>query len=292
MRKRTLVLAAAGLATSAVAATPLLAARRRAATAAAVRTGGVYRATGRSRREDLLRAVRGPATATISLAVKGRRADRRAVSDAWNGKDLRRLLEALETMPPTAPKSLLGGAVRSRARLPAPPCRHARGIREHCPPSVRNSRRSCSGARAGRHGPSRPRRPRRARRLLLSGVGPTPHGRPTAETSASHRYSPRRPDHQGQLQSAGNRLATQDRLPRPAVVTPCIQRTPLLVGRTLYPTAGMRRAAIALNAATGEMLWMHAEDEGKRGQNAPRNGAGRGVAWWASATAPIGASST
>ena len=51
----------------------------------------------------------------------------------------------------------------------------------------------------------------------------------------------------------------------------------------LYTTAGTRRAAIALNAATGEMLWMHAEDEGVRGQNAPRNGAGRGVAYWASA---------
>jgi quinoprotein glucose dehydrogenase len=45
----------------------------------------------------------------------------------------------------------------------------------------------------------------------------------------------------------------------------------------------MRRAAIALNAATGEMLWMHAEDEGRRGTNAIRNGAGRGLAYWASA---------
>ena len=51
----------------------------------------------------------------------------------------------------------------------------------------------------------------------------------------------------------------------------------------LYTTAGMRRAAIALNAATGEMLWMHAEDEGRRGDNAIRNGAGRGLAYWASA---------
>jgi quinoprotein glucose dehydrogenase len=30
------------------------------------------------------------------------------------------------------------------------------------------------------------------------------------------------------------------------------------------------------------MLWMHVEDEGVRGQNAPRSGAGRGVAYWAS----------
>jgi quinoprotein glucose dehydrogenase len=51
----------------------------------------------------------------------------------------------------------------------------------------------------------------------------------------------------------------------------------------LYTTAGTRRAAVALNAATGEMLWMHTEDEGARGENAPRIGAGRGVAYWAGA---------
>ena len=51
----------------------------------------------------------------------------------------------------------------------------------------------------------------------------------------------------------------------------------------LYTTAGMRRAAIALNATTGEMLWMHGEDEGRRGQNAIRTSYGRGVAYWASA---------
>jgi quinoprotein glucose dehydrogenase len=59
--------------------------------------------------------------------------------------------------------------------------------------------------------------------------------------------------------------------------------TPLFVDGVLYTTAGMRRAAIALNAASGEMLWMHAEDEGVRGQNAIRTGAGRGVAYWAGA---------
>ena len=56
-----------------------------------------------------------------------------------------------------------------------------------------------------------------------------------------------------------------------------------MVGGVLYTTAGTRRAVVALNAATGELLWMHAEDEGVRGQNAPRSGAGRGVAYWSSA---------
>jgi quinoprotein glucose dehydrogenase len=46
----------------------------------------------------------------------------------------------------------------------------------------------------------------------------------------------------------------------------------------------MRRAVIALNPTTGEMLWMHSEDEGVRGQNAIRAGAGRGLAYWAPST--------
>jgi quinoprotein glucose dehydrogenase len=74
------------------------------------------------------------------------------------------------------------------------------------------------------------------------------------------------------------RLKTDFLGPRPDTL---YSATPLLVDRVLYTTAGMRRAAVALNAATGEMLWMHAEDEGVRGQNAPRNGAGRGLAYWA-----------
>jgi quinoprotein glucose dehydrogenase len=58
--------------------------------------------------------------------------------------------------------------------------------------------------------------------------------------------------------------------------------TPLYVNGVLYTTAGTRRAAIALNPATGEMLWMHSENEGPRGDAAPRRGAGRGLAYWSS----------
>jgi quinoprotein glucose dehydrogenase len=76
------------------------------------------------------------------------------------------------------------------------------------------------------------------------------------------------------------RLKTDFLGPRPDTL---YSATPLFVDGVLYTTAGMRRAAIALNAATGEMLWMHSEDEGVRGQNAPRGGAGRGVAYWAGA---------
>ncbi len=59
-----------------------------------------------------------------------------------------------------------------------------------------------------------------------------------------------------------------------------LQSTPLMVGGVLYTTAGSRRAVVALDAATGEMLWMHREDEGKRGEAAPRRLSGRGLAYW------------
>jgi len=58
------------------------------------------------------------------------------------------------------------------------------------------------------------------------------------------------------------------------------QATPLMVGGRLYLTAGTRRAAVALDAGTGEMLWMHSIDEGERGAAAPRRLSGRGLAYW------------
>jgi quinoprotein glucose dehydrogenase len=48
----------------------------------------------------------------------------------------------------------------------------------------------------------------------------------------------------------------------------------------LYTTVGTTRTVVALNPATGAVLWKHVEDEGPRGQNAARSGAGRGVAYW------------
>jgi quinoprotein glucose dehydrogenase len=59
-----------------------------------------------------------------------------------------------------------------------------------------------------------------------------------------------------------------------------LQSTPLMVGGVLYSTAGTRRAVVALDAATGEMLWMHSLNEGKRGESAPRQLSGRGLAYW------------
>ncbi len=59
-----------------------------------------------------------------------------------------------------------------------------------------------------------------------------------------------------------------------------LQSTPLVVGNRLYSTAGTRRAVVSLDAATGELQWVHSEDEGARGAAAPRQLSGRGLAYW------------
>ena len=59
-----------------------------------------------------------------------------------------------------------------------------------------------------------------------------------------------------------------------------LEATPLMVNGVLYSTAGTRRDVIALDAATGELLWTHSEREGTRGTNAPRQLSGRGLAYW------------
>ena len=59
-----------------------------------------------------------------------------------------------------------------------------------------------------------------------------------------------------------------------------LEGTPLMVAGVVYATAGSRRAAIALDAETGELLWVHGEHEGERGADAPRQLSGRGLAYW------------
>jgi quinoprotein glucose dehydrogenase len=58
------------------------------------------------------------------------------------------------------------------------------------------------------------------------------------------------------------------------------QGTPLMVGGVVYTTMGTRRAVVALDAASGEQLWMSSLNEGKRGESAPRQLSGRGLAYW------------
>ena len=73
------------------------------------------------------------------------------------------------------------------------------------------------------------------------------------------------------------RFKTENLGPRPETQ---FESTPLMVGGVLYSTAGTRRTVVALDAATGELLWMHNEHEGARGDQAPRQLSGRGLAYW------------
>ena len=57
------------------------------------------------------------------------------------------------------------------------------------------------------------------------------------------------------------------------------EATPLMIGGALYTTVGVRRDIVAIDAATGETLWLWRYDEGPRGQAAPRLNH-RGVAYW------------
>jgi quinoprotein glucose dehydrogenase len=59
-----------------------------------------------------------------------------------------------------------------------------------------------------------------------------------------------------------------------------LEGTPLEIGGVLYATAGSRRGVIALDATTGELIWVHGEHEGERGGAAPRQLSGRGLAYW------------
>ena len=73
------------------------------------------------------------------------------------------------------------------------------------------------------------------------------------------------------------RFKTESLGPRPEFI---FQSTPLMVGGVLYTTAGTRRAAVAIDAETGEMLWVHRLNEGERGAGAPRRLSGRGLTYW------------
>src|SRR6478735_10684206 len=58
------------------------------------------------------------------------------------------------------------------------------------------------------------------------------------------------------------------------------ESTPLEANGMIYVTAGSRRDIVALDAETGEMLWMYQLNEGKRGDAAPRKLSGRGLAYY------------
>ena len=95
----------------------------------------------------------------------------------------------------------------------------------------------------------------------------------------NHHYSPLdqiNPSNFGKLEVAW-RFKTDSLGTRPEYK---LEGTPLMVRGVLYATAGTRRSVVALDAATGEILWVHGEHEGARGVAAPRQLSGRGLAYW------------
>ena len=77
------------------------------------------------------------------------------------------------------------------------------------------------------------------------------------------------------------RFKTDNLGPRPEFN---LQSTPLVANGTLYSTGGVRRAVFALSAKTGELRWVHSEDEGVRADTSPRPLSGRGLAYWTDGT--------
>jgi quinoprotein glucose dehydrogenase len=112
-----------------------------------------------------------------------------------------------------------------------------------------------------------------------TGAPPAGEWRSYAGDLRNHHYSPLAQidaDNFNQLQVAW-RFKTDSLGPRPEFK---LEGTPLMVNGVLYTTAGTRRAVVALDAATGEVRWMHAEYEGARAAASPRQLSGRGVAYW------------
>ena len=83
---------------------------------------------------------------------------------------------------------------------------------------------------------------------------------------ASTRYSPLDQINAGNFNKleVAWRFRTDSLGPRPRIN---LQVTPLMANGMMYLTAGTRRAVVALDAATGEMLWMHSLNEGTRGRS-------------------------
>jgi len=73
------------------------------------------------------------------------------------------------------------------------------------------------------------------------------------------------------------RLKTDNLGPRPEFN---LESTPLMVKGVLYAAAGTRRSVVAVDAGSGELLWKFSYNEGKRGEAAPRQLSGRGLAYW------------
>ena len=127
--------------------------------------------------------------------------------------------------------------------------------------------------------------------VLIGSVAAAQTAKPTGFTTARGEWPSYTGDTRGSRYSpldqisAGNfstlevawRFKTDSLGPRPEFK---LESTPLMVGGTLFTTAGTGRAVIALDAVSGALKWTHKEDEGPRGAAAPRQLSGRGLAYW------------
>jgi quinoprotein glucose dehydrogenase len=73
------------------------------------------------------------------------------------------------------------------------------------------------------------------------------------------------------------RFKTDNLGPRPEYK---LEGTPLVVKGVLYATGGTRRSIVALDAKTGEQMWVYSLREGQRAAIAPRQLSGRGLSYW------------
>jgi len=95
----------------------------------------------------------------------------------------------------------------------------------------------------------------------------------------SQRYSPLdqiNADNVQELEIAW-RFSTQGIGPDPVYNNPA---TPLEIDGILYTNVGSTRNVMALDATSGQILWIYRYQEGDRFDEAPRKGSGRGVAYW------------
>ncbi|MEY4640349.1 MAG: hypothetical protein RLZZ227_343 [Pseudomonadota bacterium] len=56
--------------------------------------------------------------------------------------------------------------------------------------------------------------------------------------------------------------------------------TPVMADGTLFATAGVERDVVAIDPASGQLLWLWRAQEGERFTRAPRKGSGKGLAYW------------
>jgi len=127
--------------------------------------------------------------------------------------------------------------------------------------------------------------------LLLAAAGWIAHGAALAQSGATvewpyyggnsyaQHYSPLdqiNASNVGQLEVVW-RWSAANFGPRPEARS---QITPLMIDGVLYATAGTTRSIVAIDARSGETLWVWRPNEGERFDAAPRKMSGRGVAYW------------